>query len=112
MTVIESNNKDLRFTGKHVFTNECDKYGQNYWLTPDSVTGENAKLVIDLGDKVTIGRVGVKNQHNAGYNDRGTKAFSIWKSSTPTGPWTLVLRNKLQDARHKVNRICIHCSWN
>jgi len=59
------------------------KFGDNsadsFWLGSDGQP--NQYITIDLEAQVPIELIGLRNTHNAQYNDRGTKSFRIWASN-------------------------------
>ena len=45
----ETNAWDGSYSGKNVLTDGCDTLPPNYWLTSDRASGENGRLIINLG---------------------------------------------------------------
>ena len=63
-------------------------------MTPNSAT--NKRVVFDLGCKVRINSVTLKNTHNAQYNDRGTKDFRL-AVSNDNQAWATIVEDVLTD---------------
>ena len=71
---------------------------QNYWMPPESTTGADAFFVIDLGCVKEVNGVYLRNSHNADYNNRGTRTFSIKTRIKTSDSWTqLSLANNTLD---------------
>jgi len=96
------------FTVNNTLSNEADFWQDfpnyprvtNYWITDNGKTGEDAQLFLDLGCLKKVSGFLLKNTHNAGYNDRGTRDFSIFSRKTIEDPWTMVTSGELADARN------------
>ena len=57
-------------------------------------------MILSLGCTLPINGFQIKNTHNHNLNNAGTKAFSIFISEKPEGPWEKVLNASLKDARN------------
>ncbi len=96
------NQFSAEFVPTNIFSNTCEGETTTapvtYWVTTDSHTGVG--FVMDLGDQFCIRKVSLKNTHNRGHRDRGTKNFSIQVSNDEGGPYNdLIANQELEDAR-------------
>ena len=94
---MESSNYNSQFAGANVLTTECDDTHQNHWMAPGGAVGGNAKILVDLGESTQVYGVTFRNSNN----DRGTKNFTIWMSTSENDPWT-IYQNWLMDVRNQV----------
>ena len=67
-----------------------DVFGSNYWLTDDN-QGTGAFFTIDLGGPLAVTGVGLRNTHNANFEDRGTAGFSLYAANAVDAANKLVL---------------------
>ena len=77
-------------------------YQHNYWLAAPGMTGEEARVVVDLGCEKMINGVYLRNTHNGYLNDRGTKMFSLFGSMSDEGDWFTFSEGIMEDSRHQV----------
>jgi len=57
-----------------------DVFGSSYWLGREGVTSEH--FILDLGERVEISQLLLRNTHAHQFNDRGTSGFRLFAAST------------------------------
>ena len=78
----------------------------NFWLAPQEKAGPEQGFTLDLGCAKKAVGVQLKNTHNRGYRDRGTKRFKLLGSTSAAGPWQTeawqtILEANLEDSRQQ-----------
>ena len=77
----------------------------NFWLAG---RGAGQGFVLSLGCRVEVVGLVVRNSHNSGYKNRGTRRFLVWGGPGSGGPgarepgaedWVLLLEGELEDPR-------------
>ena len=84
---------------KKIFSDEPEVYKANSWLAPNTMTGEEASLVIDLGCIKEINGVYLKNLHNAHKDNRGNRQSSVFVREKESQAWTRITTEP-SDLRH------------
>ena len=78
----------------------------NFWLAPQKKAGPEQGFTLDLGCAKNVVGVHLKNTHNRGNWDRGTKRFKLLGSTSAAGPWQTegwqtILESNLEDSRQQ-----------
>ena len=65
----------------------------NYWISREGSTGDNARLVVDLGCLKTVDGFYLRNTHNAYRFNRATQHFTLFSSKKIEVGWKPILKN-------------------
>ena len=71
------------------------------WNANEGATGENAKIVIDMGCPIKLQNIQLIN----GAKEFGTKDFSIFSSPKSTGPWSKFFSGSIEKNDNEVSFI-------
>ena len=75
-----------------------EESNKNGWKAPEGATGEDAKLVIDMGCPIKLQSIQLSN----GADESSTKDLSVFASHTASGPWDKLSSGFLEKGMNEV----------
>ena len=69
----------------------------NYWITRHGWTGDNAKLVVDLGCVKKVDGLYLRNTHNAQKYNRATNHFTVFSRQNIKQGWRPILEGEFPE---------------
>ena len=78
-----------------ILTDNCSEEDGDEWLAPEGAFNEDAEIIIDMGCATKVHGIQMKNVK---MEDGGTKQFTVFQSTSPSGPWDAILSDELKPA--------------
>ena len=96
-TVLSSSNLEVLPDGENIL----EPCNNEYWRAPVGKTGDEAEIIIDMNCTVLLDTFSIMN----GFQDFGTKKFSLFGSQNLTKPWTKLYTGELPSGSEMTEKV-------